>query len=347
MIAGLIGNVLLRSVPSAFAAGVDSGQYQVYGSIIRSVADGRIVAHLQEAGGLSKLMGLISAGPAAPLKFAADGIQIYQNHQIKSGIDRLQAGMGMLNQLGVANLALGAVGIGVSVAGFAIVSAKIDRVRAEVEKLGDRIDAVGSKVDALQQDLISSDLDDLRALAWNMDEAWNLGDSAAERRWHDVAGAAPRLAARFERRAGRLLAEGPAALTSAEPLLDALSLAGSLRVSALAAAGEHRAAREAAGEGARVVDTLTGKLGLSDLVRDQVRRWEATPGTPEWGHAIDRATEIATPLAARLRAREAAAATRAAPLTTLAAKGVSAREWMAAAHEEAEAPLLLMLEEPA
>jgi len=108
MIASLLGGVLLREVPEALLVGVKSGQYSVYGSIIKSVSNGQIVGHLQEAGGLSKLAGMFGSGP---LGLLAGGVQMVQNEQIKSGIGRLEAGMGMLQSLGVANLALGAAGI--------------------------------------------------------------------------------------------------------------------------------------------------------------------------------------------------------------------------------------------
>lgn len=339
MIADLVGGVLLRQVPAALALGVRTGDYRVYGSIIKSVADGRIIGHLQEAGGL---VGLAGTGPLAPLKLLADGVQIAQNEQINSGIQHLQAGMDALQSLGVANLALGAAGIGISVVGFAILNRKVDAVRGGVTALGARIDVVGTKVDALRRDLIEADLVRLRSLAEAMDEGWRLGTTAAERQWHGVAEDALYLANAFEHRGGRLLLDGPGALAEAEPMLDALSLVSSLHVAARAASGEARAAEAAAGKGARSIEGLTGGLGLADVARERVREWGAVPGTTDWGHALERAAEEARPAVRRLREREAAAATRGEPLRELARRGVLARDWMEAAREEKDAPVLLL-----
>lgn len=340
MIASLLGGVLLREVPEALLVGVKSGQYKVFGSIIKSVSNGQIVGHLQEAGGLSKLASMFGSGPVGLL---AGGVQMIQNEQIKSGIGRIEAGMGVLQSLGVANLALGAAGIGVSVAGFAVVSRKIEHVKKAVETLADRMDVLSVEVRAVRQDLVAADLDDLRALAWALDEGWKLGDSAAERRWHGVATDALRLSARFERHAARILEAGPIALPAADPMLDGLSLAGSLRVASLAAAGEVRAAQDAANEGARDIDALTGRIGHADLAKAKLATWKTEPGTQAWFEALTQARKLTIPDTTRLREREAAAATRAAPLVAIDAKGISARDWLAAARQETASPLLVMM----
>jgi hypothetical protein len=54
------------------------------------------------------------------------------------------------------------------------------------------------------------------------------------------------------------------------------------------------------------------------------------------------AMKEAQAIAVTLRSREAVAVTRAAPLIALGAKGIHARDWMYAAREEQDAPLLLM-----
>jgi outer membrane murein-binding lipoprotein Lpp len=343
MIASLIGTTLLRRIPDRLAAGVASGDYQVYGSIIRSLSSGRIVGHLQEAGGLSKLASLISTGPLAPLKVATGVVGLVQKEQIKGGIARLEAGVASLEQLGIANLALGAAGIGISVAGFAVISRNIDGLKRAVEGLGDRVDAIGVKVEALREDVIAGELDDLRGLAKLMDEGWRDGGTLGERRWHKVAEDVPRLAARFERRSGQMLGAGAIAVEAAQPMLDALNLATSLRVAGLAAAGEARAACAAATEGAETIEMLTGRIGLADLARARLASWRVTAGTSEWGHALGRAVEEARAEVCRLRDREAAAATRTAPLATLEARGIDWRDWLAAARAEQEAPVLVMM----
>lgn len=342
MIGGLIGSVFLRQAPDALVIGLRTGEYQVFGSLIKSTLDGRIVGHLQEAGGLGKLAGLVGSGPLAPVKLLTEGVKIVQNEQIKAGIGQLQAEMATLQHLQVAGLALGAAGIGVSVVGFAILGRKIDRVREDISALGDRIDLASAEAKAVRRDLVEADLRKLKSLSEAMDEGWLLSPASAERQWHGVAEEASYLAIAFEQRSGRLLDNGATGLPEAEPMLDALSLAAGLHVAARAAAGEERAAHAAVAKGARAVETLTGRLGVADLAREQVRVWSVEPGTAEWGHALGRATETARPIVSVMREREAAAATRGATLSEMDRRGVRARDWMEAARDAQDSEVLVM-----
>lgn len=343
MIAALLGDAVLRQIPAALAAGVQSGQYQVYGSIIKSCSTGQIIGHLQETSGLAQLAGGLPVTPAGAIAgLAMGGIQIAQNEQIKSGLVQVQAGLQALQQLGIANLALGAAGIGVSVAGFAVLGRKIDAVKQEVAALSDRIDRVGAIVEDLRRDLVQSDLDRLRTAALAMDEAWSLGPMAAERQWHLVAEESLQLSVFFERRARELLAAVPEGLALSEPMLDAFAMALGLRVAARIAAGEDRAAQIVAIEGARSLMRLTGQIGLADLALPLARRSGVKQATAEWGKALAEATEQVRSEITRIREREAAAATRAAPLLELERRQIKARDWLAAAREEKDSPILLL-----
>jgi hypothetical protein len=344
MITSIIGDVLLRELPAALAAGVKSGEYQVYGSIIRSISSGRIVGHLQETGGLSKLPGLLGAGPLAPLKLLSDGVQIVQNEQIKESLAGLEAGMAQLQELDVANLALGAAGLGVSVAGFAILGRKIEGVKRDISKLGERIEAIGAQVNELHLEVVERDMDRLDATALALDEGWRLTPSAAERHWQDVAQESLQVAIAFERRARWLLAKGPSEVETAEPMLAAHSMAISLRVAAWAAASEEEAALNAAAQGSKATFELTGRIGHADIAVARLEKEKGLQaGTAEWGTALTRAKQLTLPLATRLREREAAAATRAAPLADAAGRGLRLRDWMATAREESDVPLLVMI----
>ena len=70
--------------------------------------------------------------------------------------------------------------------------------------------------------------------------------------------------------------------------------------------------------------------------------WQTSPGSEAAGDALVLATTEARNVALTFRAPEAAAATRAAPLIALQAKGVHTRGWLGAAREEQDVPLLLM-----
>jgi hypothetical protein len=260
MIGQAAGQIFLRTVPGHLVQGVDSGLYEVFGSVIKEVATGHVAGHLIEAAPLASIM--LNGASLGPIRAAADAgfgiVQVVQNEAIKSGIAVLQDAVGMLQVLGIANLAVGATGIGVTIAGFAVMSAKIDGVKRAVHGLADQIDTVSAKIDALQRDAIDVDFAELKSLAKSFDEAWQLGDDAAARRWHDVARGALSQQSRFELRADRVLNGAPHNYLEADPFMDAVSLASALRVAALAACNESLAAREAGADGARSIERLTG-----------------------------------------------------------------------------------------
>jgi hypothetical protein len=91
------------------------------------------------------------------------------------------------------------------------------------------------------------------------------------------------------------------------------------------------------------METLTGAIGTANLVRERLRQANVCMGTPEWSSALKIAAAEATPTAARLRQREASAATLGAPLKELEERGIRARDWLAAARQEEDVPLLLMM----
>lgn len=344
MIGELSGQIFLRTIPEHLVQGVNSGQYKVFGSVIKNLATGRGVGFLQEAAPLASMaLNGASLGPAGVAAEVGIGVaQLAQNEVVRAGVARLEQAVGLLQGLGIANLALGATGIGVSIAGFAVMSAKIDGVKRAVHGLADQIGTVSAKIDALQRDAIDVDFAELKSLAKSFDEAWQLSDEAATRRWHDVARGALSQQSRFELRADRVLNGTPHHYLDADPFLDAVSLASALRVAALAACDETLAAREAAADGAKSIERLTGRLGLADLSQGALEKTTAQPGTLDWTLAQAAANQSMRPIALKIRQREAAAITRAAPLLELEKRAIRPREWLQAARSETISPVLFM-----
>ncbi|MFN7089533.1 MAG: hypothetical protein ACK4P4_03150 [Allorhizobium sp.] len=344
MIGEMAGQIFLRTIPEHLVQGVNSGLYKVFGSVVRDVATGKGVGFLQEAAPLASMaMNGASLGPVGVAAEVGIGVaQVAQNELIKAGVARLEQAVGVLQGLGIANLALGATGIGVSIAGFAVMSAKIDGVKCAVHGLADQIETVSAKIDALQRDAIDIDFAELKSMSKSFDEAWQLGDDAAARRWHDVARGALSQQSRFELRADRVLNGAPHHYLEADPFLDAVSMASALRVAALAACNESSAAREAAADGARSIERITGGLGLADLSRGVLAKTGALPGTLDWTLAQATANQSMRPIALKIRQREAAAITRAAPLVELEKRAIRPREWLEAARSETNSPVLFM-----
>ena len=301
----MIADVFLRQVPAALQAGVADGTLSVHGSILRR-ANGQIAGFLQETSGLSKLVEAAASGPLAPLRMIGNTVQVVQNEQIKHGIMQLQQSVAMLNQLGIASVALGAVGIGVSAVGFAVMNRKIDGLRDQVAALGERLDAIQADIRAIDLTLVADRLKQLRGLARSIDAGWAMSGEGARLSWRDDAGEARRLHDFFEGRAEQLLTDRPLAVIEAAPLLDASAMASALRVSALALSGETAAAIDVAQGDAIRLERLTGGVGAIDLARDWLARPDRrqAPGSDAAGAALAQATSEARAAASTLRSRE-------------------------------------------
>ncbi len=346
MISHILGAVVTRQVPQHLLGGYANGQYQVFGSILKNVATGRIVGHLQETTGLASLLTSLAPPPIGPAlqvgQLALQAGQLVQGELMRRSLARIEAGIETLQKLGVADLAFSAAGLGVSVVGFAVMSAKIDGLKRAISDVADQIEILSAKIDQLQQDAIDLDLADIRGLAKSFDEGWQLSDAAAQVRWHDVARAALSFQSRFELRAERALAGEVSRYPVAEPLLDALGLIGALRVTSLMACNEAEAARAAAADNARAIERITGAIGLADFARIERTQLDPKPGSHQWMVASAKANQAVRPTIRKMRHREAAAVTRAAPLDEIARLGVSPRDWLAIAREENDAPLIFL-----
>lgn len=385
MIVGLIGKVLLQQVPKLLLARVQSGDLSIYGSVIRDPVNGRVQGFLQptrapvDFGAMAKVAEIGGATallftPAAPVGAAyiagKAGYALFDTqrttHRIEAGVGRVEAGIGRiekklngmsdeidnlqdglngLSSLALQNLAMNIANIGISIAGFAAMMNQLDTIKTAIHGLSGQLDMAMGKIKAVQNDLIETDFSELKSLAKAHDEGWLLSDASAGQRWQEVAHRALRYQTRFETRAERLLAANPGDYLLADPMLDAVSFASGLRVAALSACDEVNAAREAAADGARAIERLTGSIGLADLTRPALAASEAAPGTVDWTVALAAANEDAREVVAKIRQREAAAVTRAAPLAALERRGIRPRDWLEAARAERGTPVLVMLEE--
>lgn len=315
------------TIPADVVAQAAAGVFRREGAFIRDVASGQIVRVLQETGAVDALM-MANPGGAA-VKLVGTAATIVQNQQIKAGIATLQA-------LGLANLALGAASLGVSVAGFAVPSAKLRRVEDQVRAVGDRLDRLAKVADDLQRQAIRDDLSDLTTACEQADEAWSLASPDAQ--WAQAGGALHRLQNRFLNRARVTRAEG-ARLEVMDPLVDALTLAGSVRVSARLATGDEGVAREAAGELAHQVLALTSDVGAASLLRQSLEDDDVPPTSPHYRARVEAGRGEAGRVADAVRDREQRVAALPILLGALQAQGVHGRDWLTAARE-ADEPLL-------
>ncbi len=299
-------------IPADVLAQVVSGAFRREGAFIRNVASGQIVRVLQETGSATHLLAASTNPVAATVQAVAAVAAIGQNEQIKAGIATLRV-------LGLSNLALSVAGLGVSVAGFAVVSVKLRRIEEEVKAVGDRLD-----------------LTDLTTACEQADEAWTL--ASPEDQWRRAGEALHRLQNRFLNRARVAQSEGER-IEVLTPLIDALTLARSIRVSARLATGDETAARAAAAELAQTVRSLTGELGAASVLRQRLRIAQVQPGSANYRSRAEAEKADAVRSANSLRDREQRVAALPILLSGLQEQDVRGRDWLSAARE-ADEPLL-------
>lgn len=350
--------------------GISSGQLHIVGSVVRHAAGplkGKIHSYLQETSLVAGLLESVQASGSRlvrttvatgnpALGVAASATQLvssvggnFQNEVIRQGVNRvddkvtqLAAGMTTLTNLGVANLAVSATGIGVMLVGFGILTARLSHVEKKLTALRDGTDRVLAAIERIRQDQLAAEFAFLRSQVNLFEEAWLMSDTErAEKVWLDIATALLPYQERFEDRARELLLDMPPEYIVADPMVDALSLAGGLRVVCLMACNESAAASAAASDNAKQIESLTGGIGKADLVLSRLPTG-IDRASDEWEEALAIAEAEAAPIAASWRQREAVAATRAAPLAQLHRDNISPREWIAAARDETTEPVLLL-----
>jgi len=118
-------------IPSQWMGKVLSGEYIRYGSIIKETASGKIIGHLQEAGGLGILQGFVSS--ANPLSAITGVINTVQLSDISKKLNAVMQQLDVLQLTAQVGAAASIIGIGVSVVGFKIIADKINHLESKVD----------------------------------------------------------------------------------------------------------------------------------------------------------------------------------------------------------------------
>lgn len=141
---------LLYDIPLNVLNRVSSGEAEVVGALIKEVASGKILAHVQPTQGFFNAF-TQAGGTLVQTGFSPLGIiGVVQGEQIKSGIERLEQGLGLVQNLQMANLALTGVGIGVSVAGFAIMNMRLNAIENNLGTLREEVREIGMMIQAAE-----------------------------------------------------------------------------------------------------------------------------------------------------------------------------------------------------
>jgi hypothetical protein len=142
-------------IPSEFS---DPALYERVGSLIKSRASGKIVAHLQEAGGWELLKHVPVPGGNI-LGLAADVVQSVQLVKIQQTLNTVQT-------LATVGAIASVASIGVTVAGFALVmgklkrmDGKLDRVLSGTAEIRTLVEGANVKLDALPLARLNAELE--------------------------------------------------------------------------------------------------------------------------------------------------------------------------------------------
>ena len=141
---------LLYEIPLSVFSRISSGEAEVVGALIKEVASGKILAHVQPTLGFFNAFAQVG-GTIAQTGFSPLGaIGVVQSEQIKSGIGRLEQGMGLVQNLQFANMALTGIGVGVSIAGFAIMNMRLNAIENNLGTLREDVREIGSMMQAAE-----------------------------------------------------------------------------------------------------------------------------------------------------------------------------------------------------
>lgn len=145
----MLGPLLPYTLAAEYLPGFHAGQYKIVGALLKEVGSGRIVAHVQQTGGLTQLLsgamsraGSVLSNDTNPFGLASGIIGNIQNEQMKRRLADIQQTLGGMQTLQIASLATSVIGIGVTVAATALILRRLDRIEKQIAGLEQKIDAL-------------------------------------------------------------------------------------------------------------------------------------------------------------------------------------------------------------
>lgn len=133
-------------IPAHFLSRVDAGELVRYGTILKDVADGKIVGHLQQTGLFDHVLGNAVSGVGQVVQSGTSPINlltglgtVIQNEQIKGKLASLTDMVSGLQTLGLVSSVASVAGIGVTVASTVILMQRIKKVDESIGRMEGQI----------------------------------------------------------------------------------------------------------------------------------------------------------------------------------------------------------------
>lgn len=152
-----LGLEVVRSIPTRFLPGLDSGIYKLYGGVIRDGA-GRIVGHLATANPAASALTSLIPG----LGVLGDLVTTGQLVSIGRSVEQVQTTVNSVLSVSMTGAAISGLGLITSVAGFAYLSHRLQKVEARLSGLESQIKEVRNLIKSQQKAQLYSALDELR-----------------------------------------------------------------------------------------------------------------------------------------------------------------------------------------
>lgn len=301
-------NSILMEVKESALSGIKEGYLSIVGSVVRYNSGphkGAIHSHLQPTNAPERSLN----------QFFAD-----------------ISGMQWMSSL---NLLLSAADIGISIVGFLVMNRKLNTIKEKIDELSEEIKSI-------KNDIIERDFIKLQSFIEIYENTWRLKDyEFINEDLINIVNSANEIQILFERHAINLLSGGVCMLDAADRMLDAMALTIGLRVSAAVAANQSDLAQSIADQGAKKIDSITGPIGLIDLLRAKMP-FGIDAKSLEWEDVFLKTKEEVNPLIVKQRLREINAVTRSSIFTSLMNQGIAPREWLSIARFEHCEPFLFL-----
>lgn len=319
-------------VPGLYKAALASGELVRFGALLKDSGTGQIVAHLQESGLASTILGGIGGGPLGfgmnVLNMASSGYSNVQLAQLKTMVEGLQV-------LQYATIGATIVGIGVSAIGFAMMNKKLHSIQSQITDLSKRMD---QRFRELHERELRGHLSRIQGLFERADQAHYL--KTPEQEWQHVAGVLADESAFFRGEISFHLGQPTFDADLFSVLFRSLAISSAGRIESLMLANEMDAAHKFSLDMGRHYRTLFDDLSpttLASKVADKDVQWNHKSF-----HKLKNVQVEMKQVVQGLREATDSMLTRPHLLETLMNKGIDGRQYMAALREEKERPLLLL-----
>lgn len=329
---------ILAAIPESLKDEFTAGQVYRVGMLLFRKGQPGIVSHLVETNALAPAAS--SMLPPNPYILSAKVATEAAGHIATNvQLQQVKAAVATLKVLQLGNVALSGAGLGFSIISHQLISMRLDKMNEQIQSLDEKLDLIAKQVDELRRDVVDRDFIKLRTATEMAENGWWARNPETE--WLKAEEALHDLQNLFSDRVKRLLTQ-KAGIDAIEPFIDAMAMAGAVRVSCRTAARDLEVAHAIANRFADEFLNLLHPVGAERIVRSQLDERSISVGSPSYAVEADKLLPFAEAKSAAFREREEVAATRPATIQRLQALKMDGREFLERARSENEEPLLAL-----